>query len=182
MSTLETNTVHNSNLNNIIRSLLGLISVRLLSNNEININNNQISTNSFIQNNLEDLLSEIDNLETIASTINSSTQDIDDTDTEVETRSQYLFHINYIFNDVDEKIDNKEKIKKLPSYKKIKKNDPIVEKKETCSICLNEYCEGKYKRELPCKHVFHKTCIDKWLKKDKHMTCPLCKTKYDNYI
>ena len=156
MSTLETNTVHNSNLNNIIRSLLGLISVRLLSNNEININNNQISTNSFIQNNLEDLLSEIDNLETIASTINSSTQDIDDTDTEVETRSQYLFHINYIFNDVDEKIDNKEKIKKLPSYKKIKKNDPIVEKKKPVQYALTSIVKENTKENYHVNTCFIK--------------------------
>ncbi|KAH9618245.1 hypothetical protein KSS87_001649 [Heliosperma pusillum] len=42
-----------------------------------------------------------------------------------------------------------------------------------CVICLSAYEDGSDIRELPCRHHFHCTCIDKWL----HMnaTCPLCK-------
>ncbi|KAL9245334.1 hypothetical protein vseg_018997 [Gypsophila vaccaria] len=42
-----------------------------------------------------------------------------------------------------------------------------------CVICLCSYDDGTELRELPCRHHFHCTCIDKWL----HMnaTCPLCK-------
>ncbi|KAK4802814.1 hypothetical protein SAY86_001017 [Trapa natans] len=42
-----------------------------------------------------------------------------------------------------------------------------------CCICLSPYEDGVELRELPCRHHFHCTCVDKWL----HMnaTCPLCK-------
>jgi len=40
-----------------------------------------------------------------------------------------------------------------------------------CSICLHDVKIGQIARELPCNHVFHKTCIDKWLRKDPR--CPL---------
>ncbi|XP_074279898.1 E3 ubiquitin-protein ligase At1g63170-like [Silene latifolia] len=42
-----------------------------------------------------------------------------------------------------------------------------------CVICLSSYDDGSELRELPCRHHYHCTCIDKWL----HMnaTCPLCK-------
>ena len=59
----------------------------------------------------------------------------------------------------------------LPKYQKIRSHDPILS--DTCSICCEQYETGLYKRELPCHHVFHKKCIDKWLV--QKMNCPLCK-------
>jgi len=42
-----------------------------------------------------------------------------------------------------------------------------------CSICLQKY-RGRMKIvELQCKHNFHQTCIDKWIK-DNH-SCPYCR-------
>ena len=59
---------------------------------------------------------------------------------------------------------------------KIKENDEIYKKKETCFICFEEYKLGEYKRLLPeCKHYFHKKCIDKWLKRKAQ--CPICRDK-----
>lgn len=32
-----------------------------------------------------------------------------------------------------------------------------------CSICLDSMDEGCEVRTLPCMHVFHRACIDRWL-------------------
>lgn len=42
-----------------------------------------------------------------------------------------------------------------------------------CCICLCAYDDGTELRELPCRHHFHCSCIDKWL--HINATCPLCK-------
>ncbi|XP_058223999.1 E3 ubiquitin-protein ligase At1g63170-like [Rhododendron vialii] len=42
-----------------------------------------------------------------------------------------------------------------------------------CCICLCAYDDGNELRELPCRHHFHCSCIDKWL--HINATCPLCK-------
>ncbi len=64
-------------------------------------------------------------------------------------------------------------LKELGKYRKIK------EEGGTCSICLLPYEKGEYKRELPgCKHTYHKKCIDKWFKKDKKKSCPLCRHSF----
>ncbi|XAR54085.1 hypothetical protein NMG60_11029090 [Bertholletia excelsa] len=42
-----------------------------------------------------------------------------------------------------------------------------------CCICLCAYEDGTELRELPCRHHFHCSCIDKWLY--INATCPLCK-------
>ena len=33
-----------------------------------------------------------------------------------------------------------------------------------CYICLAEYEEAESIRVLPCRHEYHVSCIDKWLK------------------
>ncbi|XP_046909729.2 uncharacterized protein LOC124491152 isoform X1 [Dermatophagoides farinae] len=44
---------------------------------------------------------------------------------------------------------------------------------EVCSICLDHFCINITVRRLPCLHVFHIKCIDKWLKQNKK--CPICR-------
>ncbi|XP_028785712.1 RING-H2 finger protein ATL70-like [Neltuma alba] len=45
----------------------------------------------------------------------------------------------------------------------------------TCSICLGDYNESEWLRELPdCGHLFHRKCIDMWLRMSP--SCPLCRT------
>ncbi|XP_028779345.1 E3 ubiquitin-protein ligase At1g63170 isoform X2 [Neltuma alba] len=42
-----------------------------------------------------------------------------------------------------------------------------------CCICLIMYEDNDELRELACSHLFHKDCVDKWLK--INALCPLCK-------
>ncbi|RXN01472.1 E3 ubiquitin-protein ligase RNF149 [Acipenser ruthenus] len=44
---------------------------------------------------------------------------------------------------------------------------------ENCAVCIENYKPKDVVRILPCKHVFHRTCIDPWLL--DHRTCPMCK-------
>ena len=74
-------------------------------------------------------------------------------------------------NDSFMKLYKKSQIKTIGKYKKVK-NDCELE----CPICLEQLKTNEYYRELSCKHVFHKKCIDRWFKKD-HSDCPMCRTK-----
>lgn len=47
----------------------------------------------------------------------------------------------------------------------------------SCVICLCEYEPDEIVRFLPCKHHFHKDCVDVWLRLDK--ACCLCKQDID---
>jgi hypothetical protein len=49
----------------------------------------------------------------------------------------------------------------------------------TCCICLGELCAGDTCGEMPCKHQFHKECIDSWTKRRNQ--CPLCLQKVPSY-
>ncbi|KAI2504977.1 finger protein [Fragilaria crotonensis] len=42
-----------------------------------------------------------------------------------------------------------------------------------CSICLVDFDAGDAVRDLPCKHFFHLSCVDNWLRSES--TCPLCR-------
>jgi len=46
---------------------------------------------------------------------------------------------------------------------------------QVCCICLAKYADDDELRELPCFHVFHVDCVDKWLK--INALCPLCKSE-----
>lgn len=46
---------------------------------------------------------------------------------------------------------------------------------KACAICLDDYVETDAVRILPrCLHMFHKECIDKWLRV-KSLHCPICR-------
>ena len=49
---------------------------------------------------------------------------------------------------------------------------------EKCSICLNDIIDNK--ELLKCCHIYHKECIDEWLKTKN--TCPLCRMKVKDDI
>ena len=66
----------------------------------------------------------------------------------------------------------KEQIKNLPCVKYEKKK---YSECYQCIICMDEFNEGEKVTLLPCDHIFHMECIEKWLLKEK--TCPFCKSE-----
>ncbi|GAB5361085.1 hypothetical protein AAMO2058_000684300 [Amorphochlora amoebiformis] len=80
---------------------------------------------------------------------------------------------------------SRQEIERLPEsqYTNTKRSSKISKEenkgknseKEECSICLSEYEQGEATRRLPCLHMFHKECVDLWLR-DK-AECPCCRTK-----
>ncbi|CAM9195474.1 unnamed protein product [Ascophyllum nodosum] len=45
-----------------------------------------------------------------------------------------------------------------------------------CIVCFGDYSYGEELCRLPCRHLYHATCIDAWLDGANHAWCPLCKT------
>ncbi|KAF1813731.1 hypothetical protein P152DRAFT_414078, partial [Eremomyces bilateralis CBS 781.70] len=44
----------------------------------------------------------------------------------------------------------------------------------TCPICLDDYTNQSTVRELPCRHIYHPSCIDPFLLQNSSL-CPMCK-------
>ncbi|NXK83314.1 PJA2 ligase, partial [Amazona guildingii] len=44
---------------------------------------------------------------------------------------------------------------------------------QRCTICCCEYVENEIITELPCHHLFHRTCVILWLQESG--TCPVCR-------
>ncbi|KAL6549755.1 hypothetical protein OROMI_020243 [Orobanche minor] len=61
----------------------------------------------------------------------------------------------------------------LEIFSKLRRK-PCDEDSAQCYICLVEYDDGDSLRVLPCRHEFHRACVDKWLK-EIHRVCPLCR-------
>lgn len=50
-------------------------------------------------------------------------------------------------------------------------NDNVLE--QICTICCCEFVRTDQATTLPCRHLFHMSCIEQWLKKSA--TCPVCR-------
>lgn len=48
---------------------------------------------------------------------------------------------------------------------------------EECVVCLSGIEEGDEIRELKCRHLFHRSCLDRWLARPVAATCPLCRCR-----
>ncbi|XP_066488655.1 RING finger protein 150 [Tiliqua scincoides] len=56
----------------------------------------------------------------------------------------------------------------------IRKGDKETESDfDNCAVCIEGYKPNDVVRILPCRHLFHKSCVDPWLL--DHRTCPMCK-------
>ena len=83
---------------------------------------------------------------------------------------------------------SRRKLNQLPIVKF--KHDEHADLYDCCAICLEDFKNGDKIRELPCKHGYHKSCIDPWLTSNRlelspilyrlkekifRKVCPLCK-------
>ncbi|KAG8202115.1 hypothetical protein JTE90_010476 [Oedothorax gibbosus] len=67
----------------------------------------------------------------------------------------------------------KKALDKIP-VKTVRNDDTDHEDEyECCAICIEPFQHGELIRSLPCKHCFHKICIDPWLLEQR--SCPMCK-------
>lgn len=86
-----------------------------------------------------------------------------------------FLNIYSIYKEYNNAIYKKWSIKdlKLDKYYKCKSENVY------CSICCENVKWSEFLRKLPCKHIFHKKCVDKWikrlLKKSENTSCPLCR-------
>ena len=77
---------------------------------------------------------------------------------------------------VDEEQDkagmSEEDLTHLPSTRY---HPSAIPRDTTCAVCLSEIEDGEEIRQLTCKHMYHRACIDNWLR--KRGVCPLCVRK-----
>lgn len=72
-------------------------------------------------------------------------------------------------------------MKESPELVYNSKSDAEVSKymQANCAVCLALFVDGNSIRKLMCQHVFHKECIEGWVKEkiQEDPKCPIC--KYD---
>lgn len=98
-----------------------------------------------------------------------------------------IINVNFNFlNEDNNQNNNEEVIRNLPSFKidekfmeSSQKEDNKNENFEKCVICMEKYVINDEVETLPCFHIFHKECIEHWLKAGKD-SCPICKNKVNN--
>ena len=115
--------------------------------------------------------------------------DDDDAEDEEEEGDNEYDGENEEYENYDENEDNDNEIYNIKKnkfileldefqYKHVKKYSTIKEDK--CAICLQKYKGVDIIKEFPCKHIFHKICILKWIKNSNK--CPLCKYDITNDV
>ncbi|XP_016415782.1 RING finger protein 148-like [Sinocyclocheilus rhinocerous] len=71
------------------------------------------------------------------------------------------------------KRENEKAIAKL-EVRTLRTGDPEVESEEvSCVVCTDPFKHNEQVTVLPCRHLYHKKCIEPWLL--EHPTCPMCK-------
>ncbi|TYI08675.1 hypothetical protein ES332_A09G016400v1 [Gossypium tomentosum] len=96
-------------------------------------------------------------------------------DTPTQTRQPHqLVYVVFQVDDGETVGDNKPR--PTPASKASIKAMPRIQVEESgkdCCICLEEFEVDEEGRAMPCKHLFHSGCIEKWL--EIHGTCPICR-------
>ena len=52
-------------------------------------------------------------------------------------------------------------------------NEAEVKEQNMCIVCMEEFKRSSTCKEMPCKHIFHSRCLDKWLLTNAN--CPICR-------
>ncbi|KAJ9450445.1 E3 ubiquitin ligase BIG BROTHER-related [Diplonema papillatum] len=55
----------------------------------------------------------------------------------------------------------------------LRNKEQLTEENERCNVCLADYENGEELRVLPCMHLFHPECVDRWLR--DNAVCPTCR-------
>ncbi|XP_007957730.1 E3 ubiquitin-protein ligase RNF149 [Orycteropus afer afer] len=77
------------------------------------------------------------------------------------------------FGNQSHRKETKKVIGQLPVHTVKRGEKGIDVDAENCAVCIENFKAKDIVRILPCKHIFHRTCIDPWLL--DHRTCPMCK-------
>ena len=73
----------------------------------------------------------------------------------------------------DSNSNNGISITELNRHTSIETYDSQNSRHDTCAVCRESFTTGQPVRRIErCGHVFHTTCMDRWL--ESHSTCPLC--------
>lgn len=117
----------------------------------------------------------------LAITLESSTEELDETDSDDDhpwiynnayIARQAVYHTNNVFippDLLDVKIVAKD-INEIPLS--MFKNVRAINTE--CFICYDAFVDTDIVRTLPCNHIFHRRCVDNYLKNVSYL-CPYCK-------
>ncbi|MBA0861601.1 hypothetical protein Goshw_029442 [Gossypium schwendimanii] len=54
----------------------------------------------------------------------------------------------------------------------------LVDPPDSCAVCFYDFeREDEIRRLMNCRHVFHRSCLDRWMGYDR-ITCPLCRMSF----
>jgi len=81
--------------------------------------------------------------------------------------------LNYLFNSGGKPGNPPASQNMIESLKKISIEQNHLDQFMDCSICKEEFKMSETVNQLPCVHIFHSECIQKWLK--IHNQCPVCR-------
>ncbi|KAI3969072.1 hypothetical protein MKW92_006456 [Papaver armeniacum] len=85
-------------------------------------------------------------------------------------------HISTTTDGLDQRLIETFSVVVNSDIEKFKKNHIIQGTEVECLVCFGEFGDEDVLRLLPCHHVFHAKCIDKWL--SSHSTCAVCRFDY----
>ncbi len=113
-----------------------------------------------------------------------------------ETQSCIYNIINIMINNCDDNTNTVTTLYVITDPKNLKKSKNALLKRLNienyykcktenvhCTICFEDIKSSQFIRKLPCKHKFHKRCIDNWLyismNESEEIQCPLCRKKIE---